>query len=131
MRACSKRCWTGGACRQPRMAPDHRPPDDWRPGAADRLLLQAILLLGADGRAAWQDWSARVKLDDVGPAAFRLLPELYPSLAALGVETPDRARLKGISRKTWYENQFRQAALAAFLQALSAAVMEPLLLQGA
>jgi hypothetical protein len=45
--------------------------------------------------------------------------------------SPDLARLKGISRKTWYENQLRQTTLAALVAELSAAGVAPLLLRGA
>ncbi len=104
---------------------------DWRPGEADRLLLQAVLLPGQPGQAAWRAWSARVKLDDVGSAAYRLLPELYQTLAARGDESSDLARLKGIGRKTWYENQLRRSRLQDMVATLSTIRIEPLVLRGA
>src|ERR1700694_4382063 len=48
-----------------------------------------------------------------------------------GIGTPDLARLKGVSRKTWYENQLRRAALQEIILALSSAGVETLMLRGA
>ncbi len=104
---------------------------DWRPSETDRLLLQALLLPDQPAQAAWQAWAARVQLDDVGGAAFHLLPALYQRLADHAWPSPDLARLKGISRKTWYENQMRQSTLQALLAGLSEAGITPLLLRGA
>jgi len=113
------------------MSPDSPRRADWQPAGDDLLLLQALLLPGRPGFDAWRAWSARVALDDVGPAAFRLLPELSRVLREHGVATPDLARLNGVSRKTWYENQLQLAALEQLLQSLSAAGFETLLLRGA
>src|SRR5438093_1242998 len=106
------------------MAPDGSRRTSWQPDDTDRLLLQALLLPGPAGRAAWRSWSERVPLDDVGAAAYRLLPELFQVLLQAGVETPDWARLKGISRKNWYENQLRRVSLEELVQLLSSAGIE-------
>jgi len=63
----------------------------WQPPEDDQLLLQAIVLPGSRGRAAWRAWSSRMALDDVGPAAYRLLPELYHVLVETGEAAPDLA----------------------------------------
>src|SRR5882672_4823027 len=88
MPRCLRPCSIVGARRNVRMAPDSLARADWQPDEADRLLLQAVLLPGLPGQTAWQAWSSRAKLDDVGSAAYRLLTELYQTLMARGVEPP-------------------------------------------
>jgi hypothetical protein len=113
------------------MASDAPARSDWLPSESDRLLLQALILPGAAGQAAYRAWSGRVPLDEVAGPNFHLLPQLYQSLSQAGADSPDLARLKGIHRKAWYENQLRLAELSAMLAALAAAGVEPLLLRGA
>lgn len=101
--------------------------NDLRP---DEVLLQAAFLPGEEAAHAYRRWKTLVNIDDVDDESYRLLPKLHRNLAALALEDELTPRLKGIYRKTWYENQFRRHELGAALQVLAQAGVEVLLLPG-
>jgi hypothetical protein len=73
--------------------------------APEDLLLRAITATGTEARAAFAAWRSRIDLDaPLGGESMALLPLLYASLQKLAVEDPFMARLKGVSRRVWYEN---------------------------
>src|SRR5947207_6928619 len=101
-----------------------------RPSPADleQLLLRAALL---DGDAALDAWeSARALPRHIDDAPYRVLPQLYRNLSALGVEDPEMVRLKGVYRHCWTSNQTRLAAAQRALDALRGARLEALPLVG-
>lgn len=110
------------------------PPPDARaagwPSATETLLLRAALWSGDEARTAWEAWRGAVRLDDVTPGSFRLLPQLYRSLDRLRVAAPELARLAGTARKAWVENQLWGPQLSAVLAALSAAGVPAVVLGG-
>src|ERR1700761_491560 len=69
-------------------------------------LMQACLLRDDDAaRAAWKTWKARVDLDDLDPASFRIMSLAYRRMIDLGIDDPDAGRIKGIYRYHWTRNQ--------------------------
>jgi len=101
------------------------------PTAEQELLLQAALLEGQPVIDAWQQWTSRVDIDDVDPGSYRLLPLVYRNLLGQGVTDPLLDKLKGVYRKTWFENQLLFHRMARVLQALHGEGIETLVLKGA
>ncbi|MGE0449790.1 MAG: nucleotidyltransferase family protein [Vicinamibacterales bacterium] len=97
---------------------------------AHASLLRAALLNGADARAAYDHWRSVVRLDDVGPEEYRLLPWLARNLQALGIEDESSARLRGIARRAWYSNQLALRIVAESIAALSGASIDSRVLGG-
>jgi Uncharacterised nucleotidyltransferase len=104
--------------------------DIW-PDETQELLLQAALLPGESGAAAWATVRPRIDVDQLPGELHRLLPPLAKALAARGVEDSNLPRLKGVYQFTWYRNQLLLADAAALLGALEAAGVATMLLRGA
>jgi hypothetical protein len=79
---------------------------------------------------AWEQWKASVDIDQLDPASHRLLPLLYRNLHAHEVRDPWLGRLKGVYRRTWYENQLLFHQLTLLVQQLRDAGIETMLLKG-
>lgn len=109
------------------IAPQPVGADDLRP---DEVLLQAAFLSGENAACAYHRWKTLVNIDDVDDETYRLLPKLHRNLAALALADELTPRLKGIYRKTWYENQFRRQELGDALETLAQAGVEVLILPG-
>jgi hypothetical protein len=79
---------------------------------------------------AWQQWSRLVPLDHVDHGSAKLLPLLCRRLQALGVESPDLKRLKGIVfyHRARYLMLMRE--LVGVLRAFNEAGISTLLLKG-
>jgi hypothetical protein len=101
------------------------------PTAPEELLLRAALLRGRAGIAAWVQWKSQVDFDDIDSESYRLVPQLYRNLRDQGVSDPLMGRLKGIYRRTWYQNQLRFHAIARPLRLLHDARIPVALLKGA
>ncbi|BCX04515.1 MAG: hypothetical protein KatS3mg053_2453 [Candidatus Roseilinea sp.] len=103
------------------------------PSPTHELLLKAGLLQDERALQAWRAWTAHVRLPDdpVDGGAFRLLPLVYHNLIALGFHDPSLTLLKGIHRRTWFENQLRLRSLAGLLDRFHQAGIPTLVLKGA
>ncbi len=101
------------------------------PGEAQRWLLQACVLPGPEGVAAWERWRGRVRLEDVDHASMRLLPMLHHALVQAGVSDPDLGRYRGVYRNSWYRNQLLFSRLVAVIGELREAGVTVRLLKGA
>jgi hypothetical protein len=102
------------------------------PDAGERLLAQAALLEGAPARAAWHTWRRTGgRIDGVGRPSSRLLPLVYRSLEAAGVEDPDLPVLKGVYRHAFVCHQRLVASVGPALESLSAQGIPTMLLDGA
>lgn len=103
------------------------------PSLEHKLLLKAGLLQDERAKEAWQAWTARVRLpsDAVDGGTYRLLPLVYRNLTELGFQDASLALLKGIHRRTWYENQLRLRLLAELLDRFREAGIPTLVLKGA
>ena len=99
----------------------------------DRPLIRAALLAGADAAAEWARWRESHTLDDLDGSALFVGPLLYRNLARSGapVDVADHARLKGIYRRSWYENQLLLHAAAEILRRLHEQGIETMLVKGA
>ncbi len=103
--------------------------DCW-PDREQEWLLKAALLSDREALWAWERWSTSVDIDDTDAGSYRLLPLLYRNLKKQGVEHPMMARLKGIYRKTWCENQLLFYRISALLAQFNRIGIPTLVLKG-
>lgn len=101
------------------------------PTSEQKLLLRAALLPGEEVLNSWQQWKTSVDIEDLDTESYRLLPLLYRNLSAQGVTDLHMARLKGVYRRTWSENQVLFHQLTAILSSFQDAGIETLLLKDA
>jgi hypothetical protein len=103
----------------------------WRPSEEHELLLHAALSPPSETAGRWRD--VRRRVDPLGndPSLHELLPLLYRSLVAGGVEDPSLGRLKGMYRRTWYTNQLLLRRAGDALEALRVEGMAAIVLGGA
>lgn len=93
--------------------------------------LRAAVLDPPAAAEAWRARRRRLPLDDESDAAVhRLLPIVYVNLREITPEVPDLARLKGLYRRTWYENQTLLHRVRPALERLSDAGIPLLFLKG-
>jgi hypothetical protein len=103
------------------------------PPTRDQLLLLHAAALGEPrARRAWAQWRKDGgTIDVVDMPTFRLLPLIYRSLEAKGIDDPDLLRLKGIYRHSWVARQRLVHGVRPALEALRAAGIPTMLLKGA
>jgi hypothetical protein len=104
--------------------------DIW-PDEVQQLLLEAALLPGDAGAAAWAAVRPRIDVDHLPGELHRLMPALSKALAAAGVADPELPRLKGVYQYGWYRNQLLFADGAALVGALETVGIPTMLLRGA
>jgi hypothetical protein len=104
--------------------------DVW-PDEVQELLLQAALLPGDAGAAAWAAVRPRIDIDHLPGELHRLMPALSKTLASGGVAEPELPRLKGVYQYSWYRNQLLFADGAALVGALETVGIPTMLLRGA
>ncbi|HZQ07119.1 MAG TPA: nucleotidyltransferase family protein [Anaerolineae bacterium] len=107
--------------------PEHN--GGWHPSAEQELLLRAALWRGADARAAWETWRARVDLPKLDSGSFRLLPLLYLNLRSIGVESSALTQLRKVYDYFRFPNQILLFHGKKSLQTLHAAGIPTLLLK--
>jgi hypothetical protein len=108
-----------------------RPGDSWWPTRQQELLLQAALLDGPKAAEAWEVWHAAAEVTQLDPDAQRWLPHLYRALRSRGISHPEMARLKGVYRRIFYENQLLFHTMADVLGSFHRANIRTVLLKGA
>lgn len=114
------------------MASRSRATEDLWPTTEQRLLLEAALWPGERGIAAFRAWRARIEPEQqFGWNLVRLLPLVYDNLHRQGLRDPLMARLKGVYRRAWCENNRLFHATAPVVAQLAAKGCEVLLLKGA
>jgi GT2 family glycosyltransferase len=95
-------------------------------------LLRAAILPPDDAAAAWAAIRSQLVLDDLwDPEVHRLLPLVHANLRDVVVDDPDLPRLKGLHRRTWYENQLALHHVRPALDELHGAGITVLFLKGA
>jgi Uncharacterised nucleotidyltransferase len=104
--------------------------DIW-PDDIQQLLLQAALLPGDAGAAAWATVRPQIDIDRLPGELHRLMPALSKALVARGVDDPELARLKGVYQYSWYRNQLLFADGAELISALEGVGLSTMLLRGA
>lgn len=102
-----------------------------RSSEPDNLLLRAALSPPSEAAARWSEVSRGVDLDALDSSSHDLLPLLYRSLAAAGVDDPWLGRLKGVYRRTWYSNQLLLRGLGDAFAALGGRRVDAMVLGGA
>ncbi len=104
--------------------------DCW-PTREETLLLQAALLQGRRAIEAWNEWKADVDIDRLDHGSYRLLPQVYRNLHSQNLHDPWMERLKGVYRKTWYQNRLLFEGIGSVLRLLESRGVETLILRGA
>jgi hypothetical protein len=105
---------------------------DFFPTPDQELLLHASLDQdGARMARAWETWRSRVDIERLDAGSHRLLPLLYRNLMAHGMQDPVMSRIKGVYRRTWYENQLLFNRLSRVLRVLNQAGIKTMVLKGA
>jgi hypothetical protein len=101
------------------------------PDELQTALLRTALCEPDTAVREWRALRAGLVIDDLwDPEIHRLLPLVYQNLRAAGVDDPDFPRMKGIQRRTWFENQRRVHAVKPVLTQLHEAGVETMLLKG-
>lgn len=101
------------------------------PNSAQRLLLHAAFDDGAAAADAWRQWVAAGGLDEpVDHASYEILPLVMTNLAARGVEIAEAGVLRGLHRRTWYQNRMMLARVAHVVETFNAAGVPSMLLKG-
>jgi hypothetical protein len=94
-------------------------------------MLQAALLADGQAEKRWCALRDEIDLDTFWDSrALNFLPLVYRALVDEGSDHPDLPRLRGVHRKTWYDNQLRFRSLAPPLHALGAAGVDVIVLKG-
>lgn len=101
------------------------------PDERQMLLLRAATEQGEAALAAWREWLATGRFDDIDGASFAMIPQVYEHVVAVGGEFEEAARLHGIQRRQWYQNRVAMHALAQAVGALADAGIEAMVLKGA
>ena len=94
-------------------------------------MLQVALLRDGHAEKRWRALRDEIDLDTFWDGrAINFLPLVYRALVDEGSDDPDLPRLRGVHRKTWYDNQLRFRSIAPALHALGAADVDVLALKG-
>lgn len=102
-----------------------------QPTLAQKRLLQASVEKSEKAIAYWQEWSQLVDIETLDSESYRLLPLLYRNLSPYEIGDRQFARLKGVYRRTWCENQVIFKHLTEILQEFQAASIPSLLIKDA
>jgi hypothetical protein len=79
----------------------------------------------------FEDWQRQLDLDHIDFGSYRLLPLLWKRIEALGFNSRDRDRIKGVYRRTWYSNQLVLARASVLVQSLAARQIPAMVIKGA
>jgi hypothetical protein len=104
---------------------------DFWPIRQQELLLRASLMKGKYARDAWEELKSSVAIEKMEPGSLRMLPMLYRNLQTLGIDDPLISKLKGVYRRTWYENQILLQRLSVLLNSFHNADIATMILKGA
>ncbi|WP_254567312.1 nucleotidyltransferase family protein [Oscillatoria sp. HE19RPO] len=102
-----------------------------QPTLAQKRLLQAAVEKSEKAIAYWQEWSELVDIETLDSESYRLLPLLYRNLSPYEIGDQQFAKLKGVYRRTWCENQVIFKQLTEILQEFQAASIPSLLIKDA
>jgi uronate dehydrogenase len=87
----------------------------------DRILLMRAAVQDDPGALeSWKQWLEMVDLEKeyLDSFSYRLLPIVYQNLASQHIDHPLMARLKGVYRRAWLENQFSLQQVIPFITQL-------------
>jgi hypothetical protein len=97
------------------------------PTSQQALLLRAALLDAPAALKAWTAWHLHADINRLDPGSFKLLPLLAHNLLRHGVSDPLLDRLKGVYRKTLYQNSLLLNRLGEIVEKLQGAGITVLL----
>ncbi|MFT5312553.1 MAG: hypothetical protein ACI9QD_000730 [Thermoproteota archaeon] len=101
------------------------------PSPQQLLILKASLWQGDAAIQAWKLWVDKIDINaDFDYETFRLLPMLYHNMHQHGMSGHVMNRLKGLYRKSWFEQKMLVHKALPYLQALQQEGMDFLLLKG-
>lgn len=95
-----------------------------------QLLLKAALFQGTDAVSAWEKWKSSVDFEKIDPGSYRLLPMLYYNLCEHKIKDPLIDRIKGIYRRTWFENQILMRQAFEILELFHSSGIQTIVLKG-
>jgi Uncharacterised nucleotidyltransferase len=101
------------------------------PSRVQKELLRAGLFDASGAIASWRTVKSMVDLDDLDDESLRLLPLVYANLRRLDVHDPEMGRLKGMYKKTWFENELAFHRLTEALTLFNESGISTTLLKGA
>lgn len=101
------------------------------PNFEQTLLLRAALLQGEEAMDSWHKWRTSADIEALDVESYRLLPLLYRNLSAHDVTDLHMARLKGVYRRTWCENQVLLQQVAAIISCFQKDGIKTILLKDA
>jgi hypothetical protein len=101
------------------------------PNRVQKELLRAGLFEAPGAIASWRTAKSMVDLDDLDDESLRLLPLVYANLRQMSRHDPEMGRLKGMYKKTWFENELAFHRLTEALTSLHASGIPTTLLKGA
>ncbi|MFC1452055.1 nucleotidyltransferase family protein, partial [Verrucomicrobiota bacterium] len=107
-----------------------KPPGDCWPTKQQELLLQAALLEGPNAIAAWDEWKRGFEENVRRRDSYRLLPLVYRSLKALGIQGHELEQLKRVYKLIWYRNRMQFHAVTPLLERLHRSGIRTMLLKG-
>ena len=106
-------------------------PGHFWPSPLQEQVLRAALLPGEAGAAAWGRLRPELDIDDLWDSEiYRMLPLVQRNLQGLGLDDPDLPRMRGLARRTWYENQVRLQQIRRALERLRSAGIDLMVLKG-
>lgn len=105
-------------------------PGTWRPTALQELLLDAALGDRERAAAAFAEWVAATGFDDVDGGSFRVLPLVATRFEELGITGSWSAHLRGVLRRSWYENHVMLHATLPAIDELQRAGIDVVVLKG-
>ncbi len=94
------------------------------------LLMRAAVEAGPGAFESWQHWLEMVDINKeyLDSISYRLLPLVYHNLAGTHVDHPLMARLKGVYRRAWLENQLALQKVIPFIAQLHDSGIQVMLL---
>ena len=106
------------------------------PGGCWPTHLQELVLDAALGDldqavAAFSEWVVATGFDEVESGSFRVLPLVEHNFEQLGITNEWSAHLRGILRRSWYENQVMLHATLPAVDVLQAAGIDVVVFKGA
>lgn len=95
-----------------------------------KLLLQIIFEKEEEKKLLlWQKWDQKIDIEtDIDSEIYHLLPLLYFSLSSHKIKTEEKNRLKGIYRRSWYNNKLHYQNLHEILASFNEDNIFPIIL---
>ena len=101
------------------------------PTHLQELVLDAALGDRDQAGSAFAEWVAASGFDEIETGSFRVLPLVAHNLEQHGINTEWSQQLRGILRRSWYENQVMLHATLPAVDTLHAAGIDVVVLKGA